>query len=147
MKKCNRCKQEKNLEEFNFKIKVKGIRSYQCRDCSRLYVRSHYERNREYYLKKALRNNSALKQRVREYLWGYLSSHSCIDCGERDILVLEFDHQKDKYMEIGKMVTGRYSLVRIKTEVEKCEIRCANCHRRKTAIQQGWHKTKFAPVG
>src|SRR3989344_2620710 len=103
MKGCSRCKEEKVLEEFNFKVKLKGTRSYQCRDCSRLYVRSHYERNKEYYLKKAHRNNTALRQKVREYLWTYLSTLPCVDCGEKDILVLEFDHQKDKYREIGKM--------------------------------------------
>lgn len=69
-----------------------------------------------------------------------------MDCGEKDILVLEFDHRANKYKEIGKMVTGRYSLLRIMKEVEKCDVRCANCHRRKTALQQGWHKLKLAPI-
>lgn len=84
---------------------------------------------------------------MRNYIWSYLRTNPCIDCGENDILVLEFDHMRDKYKEIGKMVSGRYSLIRVKFEIKKCEVRCANCHRRKTAIQQGWQKTKSAPVG
>ena len=79
-------------------------------------------------------------------MWDYLSKHTCIDCGESDIVVLEFDHKSNKFKEIGKMVTGRCSLQRVILEIEKCEVRCANCHRRKTAHQQGWFKTKFAPI-
>ena len=146
MKICIRCNREFGLEEFNFKFKSKGIRQAHCKSCSRSYVKQHYIKNRDYYLKKALRNNSILRQKVRDFIWQYLSNHPCIDCEENDILVLEFDHRESKYLEIGKMVTGRYSLERIKQEVEKCDVRCANCHRRKTAIQQGWHKRNFAPI-
>ncbi len=138
MKVCIRCKQEKALEEFNFKFKLKGIRQAQCRECTRLYVRNHYINNKEYYLKKAHRNNNSLRQKVREYLWQYLSLHPCKDCGEKDLLVLEFDHRGNKYLEIGKMVTGRYSLIRVKQEVDKCDVRCA------TAIEE---KQRYNRVG
>src|SRR5258708_29735036 len=140
MKVCIRWKLEKELKEFNFKFKSKGVRQAQCKVCTRLYVRNHYYENKEYYLKKAHRNNASLREKVRNYLWKYLSSHYCKDCGEKDILVLEFDHKGNKYKEIARMITGRYSLARVINEVEKCEVRCANCHRRKTALQQGWHK-------
>ncbi len=146
MKICIRCKQEKDIVEFNFKFKSKGIRQAQCRTCTRWYIKQHYYKNKEYYLKKAHRNNSSIRQRVREHLWQYLSSHPCVDCGEKDVLVLEFDHKKDKYKEVGKMVTGRYSLIRVKAEIKKCEVRCANCHRKKTAQEQGWFKHLHAPI-
>lgn|SRR3989344_563811 len=146
MKACKRCKQKKEITEFNFKFKSRGIRQAQCRTCTRWYIKQHYYKNKEYYLGKARRNNLNIRQKVREYLWQYLSLHSCVDCGEKDILVLEFDHKKDKYKEIGKMTSGRYSLTKVKTEVNKCVVRCANCHRRKTAKEQGWYKHLHAPV-
>lgn len=111
-----------------------------------MYVRTHYYKNKAYYLAKAHINNATIRQRVREFLWEYLSKHACIDCGINDILVLEFDHKHNKFKGIGKMVTGRYSLKKVKNEVRKCEVRCANCHRRRTALQQGWHKSNIAPI-
>lgn len=62
----------------------------------------------------------------------YLREHPCVDCGEKDIMVLEFDHQRDKLMDISTLIR-RGSLQTVKNEVAKCEVRCANDHRRKTA--------------
>lgn len=144
MKRCTRCKREKSLDEFNFKIKSKGLRQYHCKDCSRLYVRSHYERNRKYYLFKARKRNARIRREIKTYIWTYLSNHPCEDCGERDPIVLEFDHISDKINDIANMYRN-YTLTIVKEEINKCQVRCANCHRRKTAKERGWNK-KFAPV-
>ncbi|MCL4367186.1 hypothetical protein M1563_03395 [Patescibacteria group bacterium] len=145
-KRCTRCSEVKDIEEFNFKDKSKNIRQAQCRSCTREYVRSHYYNHRKYYLLKAKRNRNKIRGAARQYIWEYLNMHSCVDCGEKDILVLEFDHRGNKIAEIGKVVSGYYNLSRVKQEVEKCDIRCANCHRRKTAKEQGWYKSKFMPL-
>ena len=75
--------------------------------------------------------------KVREKLFDFLSQQKCIDCGENDPIVLEFDHasQKEKFKQISTMLSGHYSWKSLSREIEKCEIRCANCHRRKTYIQ------------
>jgi hypothetical protein len=52
---------------------------------------------------------------------------------------LEFDHLRDKKFAIGKAASGGYSLKKIQEEVEKCVVRCANCHRKKTAVQFNWY--------
>lgn len=144
MRKCSHCRKEKLLDDFNFRNKAKGTRQYQCKDCSRLYVRSHYERNREYYLEKAYQRNKKIREEIRAYIWSYLDSHPCVDCGEVDPIVLEFDHISDKVVEISRMHRN-YSLPRVKKEIEKCQVRCANCHRRKTAKERGWNK-QFMPL-
>ena len=56
-----------------------------------------------------------------------------MDCGETNPIVLEFDHQSDKKFNLGNAVNKAYALSRIKEEIANCEIRCANCHRKKTA--------------
>ena len=75
--------------------------------------------------------------KVREKLFGFLSQQKCIDCGENDPIVLEFDHtnQNKKFKQISTMLSGHYSWESLSREIEKCEIRCANCHRRKTYVQ------------
>jgi hypothetical protein len=148
MKKCSRCKKEKKIEEFNFKFKSTGQRQLQCRECTRLLIKNHYNSNREYYLKKTRKRNSKLKLVIQGYLEQYLSVHPCVDCGEPDIAVLEFDHKGEvkKFKAVAQLLKGRYSLEIVKKEIEKCEVRCANCHRRKTAKQFKWYKIKHALV-
>lgn len=85
--------------------------------------------------------------RVRTQLYEFLSTKSCADCGECDPIVLEFDHRnkKDKFKIVAKMLSGHYSWNSVLREINKCEIRCANCHRRKTYTQfRCWGKS--APV-
>ena len=76
--------------------------------------------------------------KIREQLLSFLSSKSCVDCGEKDPIVLEFDHRehKNKFKIVGKMLSGHYSWKSVEKEINKCDVRCANCHRRKTYIEQ-----------
>ena len=72
----------------------------------------------------------------------YLSTHPCIDCGESDPIVLEFDHiSNDKLFIISKAICGSTrSWSSILNEIQKCEVRCANCHRKKTARDLNYYK-------
>jgi len=83
--------------------------------------------------------------KVRAQLFVFLSNKACLDCGEKDPIVLEFDHRssRHKFKMVAKMLSGHYSWQSVEREIKKCEIRCANCHRRKTYIQFGcWGKNK-----
>jgi hypothetical protein len=57
----------------------------------------------------------------------YLETHPCVDCGYADIRALEFDHVKGKTFTIGQR--GTLSPTKVLAEIEKCEVRCCNCHR------------------
>lgn len=83
--------------------------------------------------------------KIRARLFEYLITKSCVDCGEKDPIVLEFDHRDPevKFKFISRMLSGHYSWQSIEQEIAKCEIRCANCHRRKSYIQLGcWGRSK-----
>ena len=70
-----------------------------------------------------------------------MKSNPCVDCNEADPIVLEFDHRDDveKIAEVGKLVANGYKWETIKEEIDKCDVRCANCHRRRTAKQFNWY--------
>ena|SRR3989344_151305 len=148
MRKCSRCKKEKLIEEFNFKIKTLGLRQLQCKECTRLLIKNHYNSNRQYYLLKARKRNKSLRDKINAFLRGYLLKNPCIDCGESDITVLEFDHigKIPKFKAVSHLLRARSSLEQIQKEINKCEVRCANCHRRKTAKDFNWFKSNNAPV-
>ena len=66
-------------------------------------------------------------------MYGYLDRSRCVDCGVTDPLVLEYDHVGVKRSAVTTMAWSGYSLASIIREIEHCEVRCCNCHRRRTA--------------
>jgi hypothetical protein len=74
----------------------------------------------------------------------YLQLHPCVDCGEADPVLLDFDHLRDKVSDIATMVRDAAAWRDIEIEIGKCEVRCANCHARKTASQLGYYKIGMA---
>ncbi len=98
------------------------------RECHKRY----YEANKEKVLKQVKAKSKQYKAAGKQFLYDYLSQNPCVDCGEPDPIVLEFDHVKgEKVGDIKRMVES-YSIQSLKLEIEKCEVRCANCHRRVT---------------
>lgn len=70
-----------------------------------------------------------------------------MDCGETDIVVLDFDHQGDKVAEINVMIDAGLAWRTILAEIAKCEVVCSNDHRRRTARQFRWRRAAFqAPL-
>lgn len=138
VKTCNSCSEEKSLEEFQVRSSAKDGRTSMCKVCKRAYDNNHYKSNpkRKDYIRK---NSKTRIESIRAWVIAYMQGNPCVDCGESDIVVLEFDHRSDKEFTIGKMIHN-YSLERIVGEVEKCDVRCCNCHRRKTARDFGWYR-------
>lgn len=80
-------------------------------------------------------------QQKRKNLIDYLKNHPCIICGEADPVVLDFDHvdPSTKHKTVARMVGGgTYSWARVLEEIGKCQVLCANCHRRRTHEQFGF---------
>lgn len=139
-KKCCKCKEIKILTDFNKnKVKKDGYNGI-CRECSNLRSKKYYSDNKEHH-KKVIRER-AKKQILenRKKLFEYYKLNPCVDCGESDPVVLDSDHMYDKKNNISTMVHSGNSWETINNELEKCETRCSNCHRRKTAKDFGWYK-------
>lgn len=101
------------------------------------YKRAHYERNKEEYKKKSAESTRRYRKRNRKFVADYLSEHPCVDCEEDDPVVLDFDHVRGKKdRDVSTLVNRGCSIERIQKEIAKCEVRCANCHRRRTHRQR-----------
>lgn len=134
---CTKCGGDKPLDEFSFKRKDKGTKRADCKSCNRLIIQTHYQNNRENYLSSNGKRRAVKRQMFRDYL----ADKCCQDCGNLDSRVLEFDHVKgNKFSNVSTMINRNFSWDNILIEIAKCEIVCANCHRIRTSITQGWVK-------
>jgi|AntDryMetagUQ889_1029465.scaffolds.fasta_scaffold03982_4 hypothetical protein len=133
---CYRCGEVKPAEAFAWRRKARGQRDSFCRPCRSAYGKEHYAANRQRYIDQALVIKDRLRLERTRYLIELFKSHPCVDCGEGDPVVLEFDHLHDKSFSIGPELSTR-NWQSILDEIEKCEVVCANCHRRRTAQRRG----------
>ena len=127
MKTCSRCKIEKPLTDFGG---IKRVNSW-CKNCCSEY----YRQNKDSHKRSMQQWEKERNKELRDIAFDYLKS-GCIDCGETNILTLEFDH-KDAKMgrenSVARLMNKRCNPEKLIEEIKKCEIRCANCHRIKTS--------------
>jgi hypothetical protein len=135
MKRCGRCGELKSPEEFAWRRRSKGQRQTYCRACQAAYNRDHYLANKRLYIGRARARKERLRTERTIFLLDYFASNPCADCGESDPIVLEFDHLGGKLFDIGTELPCR-SWASIVAEIDKCEVVCANCHRRRTKRRQ-----------
>ena len=110
-------------------------------DKKRAYDRQYYaSRSNEAKARKVLLQK---KRRINivKTIQSYKEEKGCVDCGFNNPYALDFDHRdKDlKTFSIGTAVSNAWSIERIMVEVNKCDVRCANCHRIRTASQFNWN--------
>ena len=97
---------------------------------------THRERHKSYYLK----HEAKRRQQFRELL-RVAKDRPCADCGQRfPPYVMDFDHRDPTSKRFRVSEMGSRNLAVFKTECEKCDVVCANCHRIRT------HSTKAALV-
>ena len=93
--------------------------------------------NKKYYAQERHRQNNYIK------FVEYLKDKFCVDCGESNPMVFDFDHlpKYKKSFSISRAITGSTrSWESILLEIEKCEIVCANCHRIRTSTRSNDRK-------
>jgi hypothetical protein len=93
-----------------------------------------YARTKEGYLAK----QTVRRREIRAFVWQWKVDHACVDCGESDPRCLDFDHREpsEKVFELSNSAAVTRSLDTVTHEIAKCDIRCANCHRKKTHKNQ-----------
>lgn len=124
---CTKCGEDKPITEFNWRDKKKGRKHSNCKSCVSKRDKEKYDTNSERRKKVRERALVAYK-RNREFVQRVKRLSKCSKCSEDRWYCLDFHHCGGKDLEISDMVTG-FSIERIKNEMRKCEILCANCHR------------------
>ena len=71
----------------------------------------------------------------------HLLRAACIDCGYEELAALDYDHVGTKRGGVLQLARGGSSVGQLQAEIDECEVRCANCHRRRTRKQLG-HRTR-----
>jgi len=141
---CRTCQVSKDLGEFAVRSD-RGTPATRCKACTADYQRAWHARNRERRVARAAANAQRVRQDSRARLLEYLASHPCVDCGWSDPLGLDFDHVRGtKRAEVTVLASQGCAWRTVVAEIAKCEVRCVNCHQRRTAWIGGHWKTRFA---
>jgi hypothetical protein len=131
MKTCNKCHLEKPLDQFNKNAAKRDGKQTFCRDCQRAQYKQYYESDDSPERARVRRSNEVIRKLKRDYVVD-MKNVPCTDCGVRyPSYVMDFDHLYDKDGDISSMLNF-WNLEKIREEVEKCEVVCANCHRQRT---------------
>jgi hypothetical protein len=141
--KCSACRVNKPAGSFSFADQQRGLLNSYCRPCHAAYRRAHYLANKSDYVRRAVAQVRGRRDQNRREVVRYLATRGCMDCGNANPVLLEFDHRdpREKLMNVGRMI-GSKRWPRVLAEIEKCDVRCANCHRRRTARQFEWSKAR-----
>jgi len=135
MKMCNVCKRSLDLSEFGRNSAKKDGLQTQCKLCRRAYQKVWYSQNQPVQAERVKKNRDKFTEEFKRVVWEILSKTPCMDCGETNPLVLEFDHRdpSDKKFTIAESKSGRkIGMSGLQGELDKCDVVCSNCHRIRT---------------
>lgn len=95
--------------------------------------RKHYEANKKKIINRAGVHKKKQRNELR-VLIRLIKSQPCVDCKKQyPYYVMDFDHRfANKVLEVSLMVGRAVSKDTLLSEIKKCEVVCANCHRERT---------------
>ena len=90
---------------------------------------------RTWYLKhteQRIAEVKARRARLQQWFQDYKATLSCVQCGENHPATLAFHHRdpSEKEVVLGRAVAEGWGIERIQREIAKCDVLCANCHRK-----------------
>lgn len=135
-KRCSTCKAVKPVDDFAVSRRARDGRQSRCRSCWRDWYAAH----REEHIALVEQRRAQVRADHQQRLVEHLIDHPCVDCAEADLRVLDFDHDDPaaKVADVARLISMNIAWERIAAEIDKCAVRCANCHRRRTAVQLGY---------
>jgi hypothetical protein len=125
---CPTCKVTKPISDFNKRARSPDGYDYRCKLCQRETNKRWCSRNMQAKVDQQRQRRQDLAAKVRDYK----TQSGCILCREDDGACLDLHHRDPDQKEIdpaGMSVAG-WSWERMMTEIDKCVVLCANCHRK-----------------
>lgn len=129
---CPHCKT--NLDLSCFGLRSRGTPVSYCKQCVRDHAKAHYQLNKATYADHRSRSQSTRRVGLRAEI-AALKKGPCMDCGEtHPSWAMDFDHRdpSTKEFSIACGVSAPLAKERILTEIDKCDLVCALCHRYRT---------------
>ncbi len=128
-KTCSKCLKEFPLSSFNKKGKSLTAR---CKSCLSEDAKLAFTKpaRRKQVVQAVARRRRVLAQMIND-----LKSQPCADCNvSYPPYVMDFDHKdpSQKLENVAQLTSRGWSADRIKEEIQKCDVVCANCHRKRT---------------
>ena len=98
------------------------------KDKAKEAVKKYQEKNIDKVREWGKLNKRKQVQERRQFINEYKSNYSCKKCGDTRSYVLDFHHidPSNKTFDLGDAT--KYSITKLKIELEKCIILCRNCH-------------------
>lgn len=136
---CTKCKAEKPATKDYFNVGRRQKLRSDCKACQNLKQSEAYHKKNELYKQSSRNYRKILKECNQKLIWNYLLEHPCTKCGETNPVVLEFDHLKDKKYCISRIIFS-HVWESVLEEINKCQVLCSNCHKKKTAKDFKYYK-------
>ena len=127
-KRCVKCGEVKDEECFNWKRKADNLRFCYCKDCRKIVRAEWYQKHKESHKQTVTKR----MKKLRKWFQDYKKTLKCNRCPESFHACLDFHHEEPNEKEICLSIAVQYGWrkERIIQEIEKCEVVCANCHRK-----------------
>lgn len=129
---CPRCEETLSTKKFTRNPSRKdGLQSY-CRECLKLYRKEDYYKNPQQYKDRATK----AKEKLKEFYNSLKNEAKCNKCGAEypdEPYLFDFDHlDPNTKLATVSQLFNKGNWEKLKEEIEKCQILCVICHRRKT---------------
>lgn len=128
---CKKCGLRKPFTDFH---KNRDSYKTKCKDCCSEIAKSY---NKDRIVAMNEQRIAAIREPNRLFIRLYLKDRSCVDCGEDNWLVLEFDHVRGEKVHQVSYLMNSHSVEVVAEEVAKCDVVCGNCHKLRTMKRLG----------
>src|SRR5215472_5925707 len=115
---CYKCDRVLPITFFPINRARRDGRATMCSECKKDYNDAYYARTKTRFDADRRAHARKVSADLLENLCKYLQSHPCVDCGETDFVVLQFDHLRDKEFDISRALMHRMAWPRILEEIE-----------------------------
>lgn len=133
---CKSCGIQKDLDQFSFRNKSHGKRRADCKVCFGKLRQNHYQLHKKIYKKRSRDRSRALALENLSLVRELKAKTPCTDCGHNyPYYVMDFDHKdraQKKFLLSSLSRSRNTTRTTLLKEIAKCDIVCANCHRKRT---------------